>query len=141
VPTGSGLYVNVTGRRVGTNAEYRSRVRLMSNGGVAVALTALRGSSTVTVLQPDVTVPGVTFTAGTRLAVRMQVTGTAPTTLRVKVWPAAGAEPAGWQLTASEATTVLQAAGSVGLNVFLSADVTNAPVVLRLSALTARPVT
>lgn len=127
------------GRRVGTNAEYRARVRLMSTGGVAVALTALRGTATAAVLQPDVILPGVTVAAGTRLAVRLQVTGTAPTTLRVKVWPAAGTEPAGWQLTGTDATAALQSAGSVGVNVFLSADATNAPVVVRMSALAARP--
>ena len=71
--------------------------------------------------------------------VRLQVTGTDPTTIRLKVWPAGATEPAAWQTTATDSTAALQGAGAIGLSGYLSGSVTNAPVVLRLDDLSARP--
>jgi hypothetical protein len=74
------------------------------------------------------------------LNVRLQVTGTSPTTLRLKVWPATAAEPAAWQLTGTDSAAGLQVAGAVGVTAYLSSGATNAPIVLRMSGLSARPV-
>ena len=71
---------------------------------------------------------------------RLQVTGTNPTTIRLKVWPAGATEPTAWQTTATDSTAALQGAGAIGLSGYLSGSVTNAPVVLRLDDLSARPV-
>jgi len=140
VPTGSGVYLDVVGRRVSTNNEYRTRLVLQSNGRIIVQLTALRGSASPVALATAVPLPAtITYGANTQLAVRMQVTGTNPTTLRLKVWPASTTEPAAWQTTATDSTTALQSPGSVGISAYASGSVTNAPVVLRVSALTARP--
>jgi PKD repeat protein len=141
VPTGSGAYLDVVGRRVGTNTEYRARMIMQSTGRIIVQLTALRGSATAVALAPAVTLPtSVTYGAGTPLLVRMQVTGTDPTTLRLKVWPASTTEPAAWQTTATDSGAGLQSPGAVGLTAYLSGSVTNAPVVVRMDDLTARPV-
>ena len=59
---------------------------------------------------------------------RLQVTGSSPTTVRAKVWRAATAEPASWTATATDATAGLQGAGGVKLYSYLSASATNAPV-------------
>ena len=83
--------------------------------------------------------PGVTYTAGMQLKLRFQVTGTAPTTLRLKVWPASATEPTTWQKTATDAGAGLQSAGAVGITAYLSGGATNAPVVIRMSNLNARP--
>ena len=41
MPTGNGTYVYVTGRRVGVVQEYRVRVRVLSDGRVALAFSRL----------------------------------------------------------------------------------------------------
>jgi PKD repeat protein len=141
VPTGNGVYLDVIGRRVSTNNEYRSRIAMGSDGRIWVQLSALQGTGTPVALAPGVTLPAsITFSAGSQVNIRMQVTGTNPTTLRLKVWPATAAEPSAWQTTATDTYAALQSAGAVGLTSYLSGSVTNAPVVVRMSALSARPV-
>jgi hypothetical protein len=71
--------------------------------------------------------------------VRFQVTGTAPTTVRVKAWKAGTTEPAGWQLTATDGFAALQAPGSVGLQTYLSSSSTVTPVTVKASAFSVRP--
>jgi PKD repeat protein len=140
VPTGNGAYLDVVGRRVSTNNEYRARMVMSSNGRITVQLTALRGTSSPVALASAVILPPtITFGAGTQLNVRMQVTGTDPTTVRLKVWPASQAEPPAWQTTATDTTAALQAPGAVGMSSYLSGSATNGPIVLRLDDLTARP--
>ncbi len=103
VSTGTaGVYVYVDGRRVSTNNEYDARIRLTPTGGVAVELTKYAGSATATAIGSEVTLPGVTFTPGTQIKVRFQVSGTSPTTLKVKVWAAASPEPAAWTISTTD---------------------------------------
>jgi len=59
--------------------------------------------------------------------------------LRLKVWPASTVEPGAWQTAATDTTSALQGPGSAGSTAYASGSVTNAPVTVRLSALTARP--
>ena len=141
VPTNSGAYLDVVGRRVSTNNEYRARLLMASTGRITVQLTSLRGTASPVGIATAVTLPTtITYSAGSQLAVRMQVTGTNPTTVRLKVWPATQPEPTAWQTTATDTYAGLQTAGAVGLTTYLSGTVTNAPVVVRISALSARPV-
>ncbi|CAN5139058.1 hypothetical protein BH09ACT10_BH09ACT10_02170 [soil metagenome] len=140
VPTGSGAYLDVIGRRISTNNEYRARLVMASTGRITAQLTALRGTSSAVALALAVTLPPtITYGPNTQLHVRMQVTGTNPTTVRLKVWPATDAEPAAWQTTATDTTPALQAPGAIGLTSYLSGSVTNGPIVLRLDNVTARP--
>jgi hypothetical protein len=139
VADGGGLYLSVVGRRISLNNEYFARVRVYSTGSMRISLAALKGTSTATTIQPEIVLSGVTYAPGLQLIMRLQVTGTGPTTLRLKVWPASGTEPAAWQMSATDPTAALQAAGAVGLTAYLSSSATNAPVVLRMSSLTARP--
>jgi PKD repeat protein len=140
-PTGSGAYVDVVGRRVSQNNEYRGRLVLGSDGRVSVAITALRGSSSPQTLAAAAPLPSPAgYGPGSGLEVRMQVVGTSPTTVRLKVWPSGTAEPSGWQRTATDSTAALQAPGGVGLTTYLSGSAGNAPVVLRMDDLSARPV-
>jgi hypothetical protein len=70
-----------------------------------------------------------------------QTTATDTTSaLQGPVWPATQPEPTAWQTTATDTYAGLQTAGAVGLTTYLSGTVTNAPVVVRISALSARPV-
>lgn len=114
VMTGGAMNVTVVGRQVGTS-NYSGRVRFEANG--SVRLYVLRDE---TALTASYVLPGVTYTAGTTIRVSLAVTGNAPTTVAFKAWLDGTAEPAGWQIQATDATPAMQAPGSVGVLVSLS---------------------
>ena len=117
---GGSAYVIVKGRVVGAE-DYRTRLVIGTGGSVVQQLQ--RGSSTMTA----VTVPGLTYAAGDVLNVRLQVFGTAPTTVRAKVWKAGAAEPSAWIVSKTDATAALQSAGTVGLGFYLGSTSTGVP--------------
>ncbi|GAA2726846.1 PKD domain-containing protein [Cellulomonas aerilata] len=129
--TGGGVYFSVVGRQVGSE-DYKARLRIYPTG--KVDLTLARTGTTL----GAVTVP-VTYTAGDALQVRLQVTGTAPTTIRAKVWKVGESEPADWQRTVTDATAGLQVAGGIGLGAYLSGSSTNAPTVASFDRVWAGP--
>lgn len=69
-----------------------------------------------------------TFAATTWYAMRIQATGTSPTTVRGKAWALAGAEP-GWQQEQTNSDSVFQAALSVGLRYRVDPAISNSPIV------------
>jgi hypothetical protein len=75
-------------------------------------------------------VAGLTRTPTTTLLLRTEVTGANPTTIRIRTWPSTQAEPTTWNVTTTDATVGLQAAGGVGLRAYLASGTTNAPVLL-----------
>jgi PKD repeat protein len=137
VPTGGGAYVSVSGRRVAGAGEYRAKVQLRANGTVALSLGRVVAGAESAVTSTGVA-PAVTYAPGDQLRVRTQVTGTSPTTVAAKVWRVGTPEPAGWQLSGTDATAALQAPGGIGVNLYLSSSATNAPVQVRLDDLLAR---
>ena len=137
VPTGGGAMVYVKARRVAANQEYQGRVRFLANGTVGVAVSRLVGTATETLIGSEVLLPG-TYTAGTELNVRVQVSGTGTTELSVSVWAAGSAEPATPTVTRTDTTESLQAPGGVGLSSYLSGSAA-APVQLRFTELTVTP--
>ncbi|TFV86606.1 right-handed parallel beta-helix repeat-containing protein [Blastococcus sp. CT_GayMR16] len=138
-PTGSGLYVSVIGRRVANVGQYQAKVRLLAGGAVAVSLGRTTAGWAESALTGETVVPGVQAAEARQIRVRVQVTGTSPTTLRAKVWQATAAEPAAWNTTVTDATAGWQAAGGVGLFSYLSRS--SAPLTLRVDELAAGPVT
>ena len=100
---------------------------MASNGAVTAYLT--RVSAGVETTLPSGAVTGLTYAAGDRVQVRVQVMGTSPTTVRMKVWRVGATEPAAWQLATTDATAAMQVAGGVGVVTYLSASSTNLPVV------------
>jgi len=125
--TGGGVYVTAIGRRVDAATDYRSTTKLLADGRVTASLSR-RAAGTETSLA-STTVPGLTVAAGGRLQVRLQVSGTAPATVRTKVWADGTAEPSAWLLSAADTTAALQVPGSTGVTAYLSGSATNAPVV------------
>ncbi|MCU1440494.1 MAG: hypothetical protein JWP85_1491 [Rhodoglobus sp.] len=117
VPTGGGSYSTLIGRQSGA-ANYSASAWIKSTG--AVALVVKQGA---TVLASP-TISGLTYTAGTELRLRLQVTGASPTSIRAKLWVASQAEPATWQATLTDATASLQVPGSVGVQAYLSSTAT-----------------
>ncbi len=122
--TAGHIVAGVVARQVSAADYYQARARLLPGGVVALQIT--RGSAAT--LLANVTVAGVTYAPGDQLKLRFQVTGTGTTTLQAKLWPAAGAEPVAWQLTTTDTTAALQTAGAVGIESYISASATNAPV-------------
>jgi large repetitive protein len=120
VPTGTGTYVSVSGRAIGTQI-YGAKLRFYPTG--AVTVQASNGTAIV--------LPGLNYTAGEQLQARVQVTGTSPTTIRAKVWRVGEQEPVAWQVTGTDSTAVMQAAGGAALQFYLPAGVTNAPAAVK----------
>jgi PKD repeat protein len=135
-PTGGGLYASLAMRRVGGVGEYRTNLRLYANGSVGLALARTAGTTEVKI-GGTVVVPGLSYTGGDRLMLRMQASGTSPTALRARVWAAGSPEPSTWQVATSDGTSGLQAAGSIGLTFYLSSSASNAPVTIALDDLVA----
>ncbi|GAA4359798.1 PKD domain-containing protein [Angustibacter luteus] len=122
--TGGGTFIGVTGRKVGANT-YAAKVKLLADGRVNLSLVSVVGT-TETALR-SLTVTGLTNSPSTPLRIRLQVFGTTPTTVRAKIWPVGGTEPTAWTASATDSSATLQAAGSVGLNAYLSGTSTNVP--------------
>jgi PKD repeat protein len=134
LPTGSGLYLSTHARRVAGAGSYLAKTRVTSAGVVTLELARTDTAGRETNVQPAVTVPGVTYVAGDQLNVRVQATGSAPTTLRAKVWRVGTPEPTTWQRSVTDSTAGLQGAGAVAVGSYLSGTAA-APVEVRLDSL------
>ncbi|MCC6495442.1 MAG: hypothetical protein IT193_04205, partial [Propionibacteriaceae bacterium] len=127
-------YFGTIGRRVGTS-DYRLKVKVDSVGGVTVyAIRSAGGETTLS----SAFLPA-TYAPGALLNTRLQVTGTAPTTIRARVWLSTSTEPSTWQVSATDSTAALQSAGSVGLFTYIAGAATNPPWVFRFDDFVARP--
>jgi PKD repeat protein len=135
--TGGGTYVSVIGRRISSTSDYRVKLKYASTGVVTEVLESVV-SGTETALK-TVVVPGVTYTPGMVLNVRLQVTGTSPTTISSMVWANGTTQPTTWQATTTDSTSILQVAGAVGLLAYLSGSATNAPETASFSTFWAGP--
>ena len=122
-------YVYGIGRRTSDTTEYRVKLRLGTNGSVAVQGTAVV-NNVETNIGAETTVPGLTHTANGVIRVRAQISGTDPTTIRIRAWAGGSPEPATWTYTATNSTAALQVAGGVGLRSYISGATGNAPVVV-----------
>jgi hypothetical protein len=82
----------------------------------------------------------LTYTAGTQLQVRLQVTGTTSTTVRARVWKVGDTEPTTWRVSNIDTTTTaLQAAGYIGVQSYVSGTATSTPVTVKFDDLNAIP--
>ena len=134
VATGGGTQVSVAARHIGTS-DYRVKAKWNVGGAVTLSLTKVVAGTETTV--KAVTVSGLSATAGDTLRIRLQVSGNGTTTLNGKVWNAAAAEPAAFQVSTTDTTAALQAAGSIGVIAYLSSTATSAPVVASIDNLSA----
>ncbi len=94
LPSAGSSYTSLLVRQTG-GVGYAGRVVVGSTGAVAVYLNG--GATVLTWTRLPWTVA-----AGDQVRVRVQATGTGPSTVRVRAWPAAVAEPTGWTLTATD---------------------------------------
>jgi hypothetical protein len=95
MPTGGGAYVATTARGTATG-DYRARLKIQADGTVLIGIVRVV-NGTETLLATQTTVSGLRYTAGTRLDLRVQATGSSPTTVRSRVWVHGTTEPTAWQ--------------------------------------------
>lgn len=121
-PSAGSVYAGVVGRRVGS-LDYRAQANIASTGAVKVQV-----QRTGVTLQ-SITVPGLTYSTGDVLQIRMQTITTGGSTLvRARVWTAGSSEPTTWQVSATDSTAGLQVAGSVGVTSYTGSSTTPAPL-------------
>jgi len=137
LPDVGSVYIGLTGRGTGTDS-YRGSALIGTTGGVRVNVTKVV-AGVETAVSTTVTVSGLTYAPGAVLHIRMQVTGTGTTTIRIRAWSGA-TEPTTWQMTSTDTTASLQNAGGVGIRGYLSASTTNGPVSLKLDKIVATTV-
>ena len=135
---GGGSYVSLGGRVTGTN-DYRAKVKIAPNRRPD-PLPGPSGRQRRD--HPGVDEPRVGVQLHRRFdaQIRLEVTGTSPTTVRAKVWLGSAAEPSSWTVSATDNYAGLQAPGSVGLTAYLSTSATNGPVNINVLDLVAQPV-
>lgn len=137
IANGGGTTVSLAARSNGYSSAYLGKVWIKANGTVGVSASALQTSETTLA---QVNVAGLTAAAGEALNVRMQTTGSSPTTIRLRVWKAGTTEPTVWQITTTSALADLQDAGGVGLFAAVSGSATNTPVMVRFDDVWVGPV-
>jgi hypothetical protein len=124
VSMGGKNFVYAVARRIGSN-EYRPRLIFNPDGTVSVSASILV-NGVETALGTPVVAPGVGQNAFVWF--RAQVTGSNPTTIKVKAWQSGSSEPSGWQFTTTNSNSACQSAGGVGLRAYVSSSATNGPI-------------
>lgn len=135
-PNGGGLKVLGIGRRIAGAGEYRGGVSITSAGAVNLSLTKVLGSAESSL--KSASVPGLALAPGEQLNVLVRVSGVSPTTVEAKAWKAGTAEPSGWQVTVTDSSAGLQAAGGVGIYSYLSGTATVGPILLSIRSFSAQ---
>lgn len=135
-PTGNGTTARVQPRRLANGDGYFAAVRFVPNGTINLNLVRLVGTQTKLA---NVIVPSQTHQPGDSFHVRVQVSGTSPTSIRAKVWEVGTPEPTGWHATGTDPTAALQQPGAVSVRAELGTTATNAPVVMSFDDLWAGP--
>ncbi|MDM7855569.1 PKD domain-containing protein [Cellulomonas alba] len=116
---GGASQMTVIGRQVGTDS-YAARIKWNADG--TTQLSAMENGTALS------TASLAAYKAGDQLNVRLEVTGTSPTTVRAKVWAAGSAEPTAWQVSGTGSLASLQKAGYVGLSSYMSSSASVAPL-------------
>ena len=137
IADGGGSYVSLGGRATGTN-DYRAKVKIAANGALTLYLVRVVNNAETTLVSTNLG-SAFNYTVGSTLQIRLEVTGTSPTTVRAKAWKTSQTEPSAWQLTTSDSTAGLQTAGGIALVSYLTSTVTNLPVTFRFDDLQAVP--
>ncbi len=136
MPVGTGYWLNVIGRSVSSANEYRARVRFASNGVFVGAYRVVNGSASVLIGSEVST--GLAMTPGQFYRVRMNVNGTNPTTIKIKVWLDGANEPTNWLVSQTDASPSVQAAGAVGISTWIQGT-TPLPLTFSFDDLVVRP--
>lgn len=123
--TGGGIYVEALGRTVPGVGSYSANIHVLSTGVMQAVVMKTVGTTETNLANGLLT--GLTYTGGETLHVRLQVTGSGSTQLKLKVWKG-DTEPTNWQLSATDSTSALQAPGGIGLSTYVSGSSTSLPL-------------
>ena len=138
IADGAGRTSRSAARATGTN-DYRAKVKIAANGALTLYLVRVVNNAETTLVSTNLG-SAFNYTVGSTLQIKLEVTGTSPTTVRAKVWKTSQTEPSAWQLTTSDSTAGLQTAGGIALVSYLTSTVTNTPVTFRFDDLQAVPI-
>jgi hypothetical protein len=133
IANGSGAFISAGARTIGTS-DYRAKVKISSSGALTLYLVRVVANAETTLTSVNLGA-AFNYTVGSTLQLRLQATGTSPTTLRAKVWKTSQSESGSWQLTTTDSQAQLQAPGGVGVVTYLSGSVTNVPVTFKFDDL------
>jgi hypothetical protein len=136
LPQGGSVWTYLALRRQTTGAEYRAKVRVDADGGVAIGLSRVISGSEVN-LAAELRVAGLSVAPGSWLRTRVEVYGANPTSLRMRAW-VGQTEPADWQFAATDSSTGLQTGGMNGIRTYVSSSATGS-VQLQVDDYSVRP--
>ena len=125
--TSDNINVGFDARRVSGFTSYRGQVRLTTGNQVWLQADTVI-NNTMTPLGANTRATTASVATGAFIWVRAQITGTNPTTIRMKAWNDGSAEPTTWAYTTTDSTAVLQAPGATGLLGWLSAAWNQGPI-------------
>ncbi|MET8399569.1 hypothetical protein [Streptomyces sp900116325] len=125
LPVGASAYVYPVLRCLDATHMYIARIQIATTGAMTMTLRKRNGSETQL---GSAFSTGITLVPATAYTTRLAMDGS---TLMAKVWPTAGAEPAGWQLTATD--TGLTEPGSIGFRSTVDAGMTNVPFTMAVN--------
>ncbi|HPU13002.1 MAG TPA: PKD domain-containing protein [Aeromicrobium sp.] len=134
--TGGGIFLDAIIRRVDANNTYRAKVVALADGRVRVDLVRTVSGANTTL--GSAIVPGLTYTSGEVLKVRVQALGLSSTNLKIRVYKDGTPEPTAWSMERTDSTPALQVAGSFGYYFYVSGSTTNGPQVFSIDEFTAR---
>ena len=126
-PTGGSAWLYHELRRAPSSINSYLLYARFANDGTTWVSASRVANGTETAIGSQVAVPGVNYRTG--LTLRGQLTGTNPTTIRIKAW--SGSEPTTWNYTATDSAGP-QVAGRAGLRSYTSRGTTNAPLTLTI---------
>ncbi len=125
--TSDNINVGFDVRRVSGFTSYRGQVRLTPTNQVWLQADAVLNDN-MTPLGTSLRAHAASVTANSFIWVRGQVTGTNPTTIKLKAWNDGTPEPSAWDYTTTDSTGVLQAPGAAGLLAWLAPAWNQGPI-------------
>ena len=125
--TSDNINVGFDVRRVSGFTSYRGQVRLTPTNQVWLQADAVVHDN-MTPLGTSLRAHAASVAANSFIWVRGQVTGTNPTTIKLKAWNDGTPEPSAWDYSTTDSTGVLQAPGAAGLLAWLSPAWNQGPI-------------
>lgn len=119
--------------RVNGNSDYRFTVQLHSDG--QPRLNWSRRVNGTAVSLGDAKLTNMSIGTGDVVRIKLSVVGSGSTSLQAKVWEEGTAEPSSWQLSRTDSTADLQAAGSFSVSQYAMGSVTTLPIIVKLDDL------
>ncbi|WP_159085055.1 PKD domain-containing protein [Planctomonas deserti] len=119
VASGSRLYVSTSPKFVPGTGGYWAKLRVAPGEATTVQLVRTGATGAETALGTPVPVATAPLRGGEQVQVRVEATGSAPTTVRTRAWLSGTVEP-GWLQTAQDATTGLQGSGTTAVGTYLT---------------------